>query len=126
MVIVGAHDPFVTIPAGQDGLPPNPGAGIPAGGSIGPGFVPQRDYWVAPPYHTTYQTAQDVRADLPGGSAAASTITRVLDLPAAPPAFLFWNGFDGNDTPKNFAVTLGEAYVVRIITASPGITPAHF
>jgi hypothetical protein len=126
VVIVGAHDPFVTVPAGQDGLPENAAAGIPLGGSIGPGLEIQRDYWVAPPYHTTYVTAQDFRADLPGGLDGASTITRIDDQPGVPPAYLFWNGFDGNSTPKNFAITLGEAYVVRVLTPSPGFTPAHF
>jgi hypothetical protein len=120
VIIVGAHDPFVTVPAGQDGLPAI--GGNPAGGSIPPGFVGNRDYLVAVPYHTTYQTIDDMLKDMPAGG----TIFDLRQAPGNPPAFYFWNGLTGNDVPKNFAVTLGKAYQVRLVSASAGFTPAHF
>jgi hypothetical protein len=121
VVLVGAHDPFVTIPAGQDGLPAV--GSIPLGGSIPPGFVPNRDYLVAVPYHTTYAKIDDMLKDMPG---ASGVITKVVHNVGSPPAYFFWTGTTGNDTPKNFAVVLGQAYLVRVLTASSGITPAHF
>lgn len=120
VIVVGAHDPFVTVPAGQDGLPSL--GGNPAGGSIPPGFIGNRDYLISVPYHTTYQVVDDMLKDLPGGG----TIFRLDQAPGNPPAFFFWTGSSGNDTPQNFAMELGRAYQVRLLAASAGFTPAHF
>ena len=119
VIIVGAHDPFVTIPAGQDGLP-DLGSG--PGGSIPPGFVGNRDYLIAVPYHTTYQTVDDLLKDLP----ASGTVTRKDEVSGNPPIYFFWTGTSGNDVPQNYAVVLGKAYQVRLVSASAGYTPAHF
>jgi hypothetical protein len=116
VIIVGAHDPFVTVPSAQDGLPAV--GGNPAGGSTPPGFVGNRDYLVAVPYHTTYQVADDFLKDLPSGG----TLFRLDQVPGNPPAFTFWNGVSGT----NFTVELGQAYQVRVVTSSAGFTPAHF
>lgn len=112
VVVVGAHDPFVTVPAGQPDAP---------GGPIPPGFVAGRDYLVSVPWHTTYITANDFLLDL----AAQGSITRRETI-AGNPAFFFWTGSDGNDSPKNFAIELGRAYRVRLLTSSSGFVPAHF
>jgi hypothetical protein len=122
-VVVGSHNPFTALPLAQNGLPANAAAGIPLGGSTPAGFVANRDYLISVPWHTTYLTAEDLRADLPG----AQRVIRVEQNVGQSPAFFFWNGDTGNDTPKNFAVTLGEAYEVRVLQSTPqGATPSHF
>ncbi len=113
VVVVGAHDPFVTVPAGQDGTQV---------GNIAPGFIAGRDYLVSVPWHTTYINANDFLLDL----AAQGSITRLDQVSGNPPAFFFWTGNDGNDSPKNYAIQLGRAYQVRVLTSSSGFVPAHF
>lgn len=117
VVVVGAHDPFVTIPTGftaPDGLP--------NGFTIGAGFSNGRDYLISVPWHTTYLTADDLLQD----TAAQGSVTRLDQTPGNPPAFFFWTGNDGNDSPKNFAVELGRGYRVRLLTSTSGFVPAHF
>jgi hypothetical protein len=96
-VVVGSHNPFANVPSG--------------------GFISNRDYLIAVPYHTTAQNADDLLADLPS---SGGTVTRLI--PGTPPSVDFWNGSSG----VNFAVVLGEGYVVRVLSDSPGYIPAHF
>ena len=118
-VLVGSHNPFTAVPLAQTGLPASPG--IPLGGSTPAGFVANRDYLIAVPWHTTYLTAEDLRVDIP----AAQRVVRIA--PTSPASFIFWTGSTGNDTPQNFAVTLGEAYEVRVLQTTPqGTSPSHF
>ncbi len=114
VIIVGAHDPFVTVPAGQDG--------IPGGGSTPPGFIGNRDYLFAVPYHTVYQTADDLSKDMPSGG----RVTRLDQTPGSAPAFIFWTGSDGNGVPPNFLIELGRGYQIRPTQSGSGFTPAHF
>jgi hypothetical protein len=120
VVLVGSHNPFVALPLSQRGLPgstPSVEITTPAG------FVANRDYLIAVPWHTTYLTAEDLRTDMPG----AARIIRMVETAGSPPGFFFWTGDSGNSTPQNFALTLGEAYEVRILQNTPqGVTPAHF
>ena len=96
-VVVGSHNPFANVPAG--------------------GFIANRDYLISIPYHTTAQNADDLLADLPS---SGGTATRLI--PGTPPSVDFWNGSSGT----NFSVVLGEGYVVRVLSDSPGYIPAHF
>jgi hypothetical protein len=120
VVLVGSHNPFIALPLSQQGLPDN-------ADPTPDGFVANRDYLISVPWHTTHLTAEDLRTDLPG----AARIIR-LEETTTNVAFFFWTGppptgAGGNDTPQNFALTLGEAYEVRILQDTPqGVTPAHF
>ena len=123
VVLVGSHNPFVALPLAQRGLPGTDPSGTPEV-TTPDGFVANRDYLISVPWHTTHLTAEDLRTDLPG----AFRIIRLEETPGNV-AFFFWAGaaFGGNDTPQNFALTLGEAYEVRILQDTPqGTTPAHF
>jgi hypothetical protein len=125
VVLVGSHNPFTAVPLAQTGLPANAANGIPQGGSTPAGFVANRDYLISVPWHTTYVTAEDLRVDYTG----ASRVIRIEHTdPVEAPAFFFWNGNDGNSSPdKNYAITLGEAYEIRVLVTSPqGSTPSHF
>jgi hypothetical protein len=121
VIIVGSHDPFATIPAGQRGLPVGP--------DVPPGFVGNVDYLVAVPWHTTYQDADDMLNDLPTGT---GTVTRVRQAVGGPPSFEFWTGVAGNCnvgvtcTQPAFGIDLGRGYLVRILSNSTGFSPAHF
>ena len=122
-VVVGSHNPFTALPLAQNGLPANADAGIPLGGSTPAGFVANRDYLISVPWHTTYLTAEDLRSDLP----AAQRVVRIDNAGGGAPSFFFWNGDTGNDSPKNFGITLGAAYEVRVLQSTPqGATPSHF
>lgn len=125
VVLVGSHNPFVALPLSQRGLP---GSTETDEVTTPDGFVANREYLISVPWHTTYLTAEDLRTDLPG----AFRVIRLEETPGNV-AFFFWagnplqGGFGGNDTPPNFALTLGEAYEVRILQDTPqGVTPAHF
>jgi hypothetical protein len=123
VVLVGSHNPFAAVPLAQTGLPANAAAGIPLGGSTQAGFVANHDYLISVQWHTTYLTAEDLRVDLPG----AQRVIRIEQNVGQSPAFFFWNGGDGNGIPKDFAITLGEAYEVRVLQTTPqGATPSHF
>lgn len=111
----GNHTPAV-IPQGQTALPFIPAAGIPLGGSIPPGIVALRDYLIAIPWTTTMNVAEDVRVAFPGGS----VVTRCEQRPSQPPAFFFWTGSTGNDTPKNYTIDFHQSYVVRSVVNSGG------
>ncbi len=153
VVIVGSHNPFTAVPLAQNGLPGTnttcdggsragsqcgegltvpwlqcPGGTCGGGGSVKStpdGFVANRDYLISVPWHTVYLTAEDMRTDLPG----AARIIRRVETAGSPAAFFFWTGplAGGNDDPQDYALTLGEAYEVRILTDTPqGVTPSHF
>jgi len=122
IVLVGSHNPFVALPLAQNGLP---GSDALNNVSTPAGFVANTDYLISVPWHTTYLTAEDMRLDLPG----AARVIRLVENPGSPAAFFFWTGpvNGGNGTPQNFALTLGEAYEIRILQDTPqGVTPAHF
>ena len=122
VILVGSHNPFTAVPLAQINLPLDANnVQIP---DTPNGFVANRDYLISVPWHTTYLTAEDLRLDMPG----AARVIRLEETPGNV-AFFFWSGpeLGGNDTPQNFALTLGEAYEVRILQNTPqGATPAHF
>ena len=122
-VVVGSHNPFTALPLAQNGLPANAANGIPLGGSTPAGFVANRDYLISVPWHTTYLTAEDLRSDMP----SAQRVIRIDNVGGGAPSFFFWTGDTGNDSPKNFGISLGEAYEIRVLQSTPqGATPSHF
>jgi hypothetical protein len=128
VIIVGSHDPFATIPVGQRGVPTSVSCPI-APCDVPPGFTGNIDYLVSVPWHTTYQDADDMLADLPTG---VGTVTRIKQVFGGSPVFEFWNGVSGNCavgvtcTQPAFGIDLGRGYMVRILSNSSGFSPAHF
>lgn len=96
-IIVGAHDPNQGVPAG--------------------GWLAGVDNLLSPPYHTTATVADDLLGDMPGGT---GTITRLV--PGVTPGFQFWTGSLGD----NFAIEIGEAYLMRAVSPAPGSLFSHF
>ena len=119
-IIVGAHDPFVTVPAGQDDVNT-------AGDDIPPGFIPLVPYLFAVPYHTTYQFADDVLQDMPGCDVGTPCrIDKKEQTLGQFAVYSSWNGGFGTGIPQNFPIILGKAYEIRLASTGAGFTPAHF
>lgn len=96
-VIVGSHDPSLTIPAG--------------------GFtVANADWFLSIPYHTTAAVADDICSEV------GPNATLVSRFDTASGVRQDWTCPFGN----NFSVNIGEALAVRVGSATSAFTPSHY
>jgi hypothetical protein len=95
-VFVGSHDDAQVVPAGGFG-------------------VANRDYFVAIPYHTTANVADDICGDVPDATLISrfDTATAVRED---------WTCPFGN----NFSVRPGESVAIRVSQPGPGFIPSHY
>jgi hypothetical protein len=82
-------------------------------------FTPNRHQLISIPYQSPYRNADELLESIKGGANSAY-LTRVTAT--ATPAYYFWTGSGGNDTPKNFPLRPGEGYALLIGGGTPPST----
>jgi hypothetical protein len=97
--IVGSHDNAYAVPLKK------PTAGVHDGSN-----------WVSVPYHTTAANAAAIWASLP----ASKQVIFKYDTAGS-----FYDPYSGQPLDNNWAVTIGEAYLIGV-TADTTWTPAHY
>ena len=81
---------------------------------------PQKQYTISFPLNNNYANANAVLTDIPAGCSAVSVI-RIVPSPGGATR----NAWLAPGTGVNFPVTIGEAYLVQVSSATSW-TPAHY